>query len=56
VQVQVVDLLGNAVHQQSIPQAASTERLSLPLGRSQGMLFLHVSTLSQQQRIKLVRP
>ncbi|WP_254448882.1 putative Ig domain-containing protein [Spirosoma rhododendri] len=56
VQVQIVDLLGHAVHQQSIPQAATIERLSLPLGRSQGLLLLRVSTPAQQQQIKLLRP
>jgi hypothetical protein len=51
-----MDLTGNAVHQQLIRQATVSERLSLPLGSSQGMLLLHVSTPSQQQQIKLVRP
>ncbi|WP_245882341.1 putative Ig domain-containing protein [Spirosoma oryzae] len=56
VQVRVVDLLGNTVHHQSISQAGSIERLSVPLGRSQGVLLLRVSTPSQQQQIKLIRP
>ncbi len=56
VAVQLVDLLGIRLHQQQIRQAAATERLSLPLGRSQGMLLLHVITPAQQQQLKLVRP
>jgi hypothetical protein len=56
VEVRVVDLLGNAVHQQSLRQATAIERLSLPLGRRQGVLLLHVSTPAQRQQIKLVRP
>ncbi|WP_158500562.1 cellulose binding domain-containing protein [Spirosoma radiotolerans] len=56
VTLRLVDLQGRTVHEQRIEQAGETELVSLPLGQSRGLLLLNVSTASQQQRLKLVRP
>ncbi|UHG90082.1 T9SS type A sorting domain-containing protein [Spirosoma oryzicola] len=56
VQLKLVDLQGQTLHGQSIKEAASTDRVSLPLGNAQGILLLDVRTATQRQQIKLVRP
>lgn len=56
VQVDLIDLQGRLVHQHHIGQAASTEQISLPTGNSKGILLLTVSTASQRQQIKLLKP
>ncbi|QMW04930.1 cellulose binding domain-containing protein [Spirosoma foliorum] len=56
VSLRLVDLQGRSVHEQRIEQAGETELVSVPLGQSRGLLLLNVSTPSQQQRLKLVRP
>ncbi|UHG93465.1 cellulose binding domain-containing protein [Spirosoma oryzicola] len=56
VQLKLVDLQGKTVHGQSIKEAGSVERVSLPVGNAQGILLLDVSTATQRQQIKLLRP
>ncbi|MCK8490440.1 hypothetical protein M0L20_01175 [Spirosoma sp. RP8] len=56
VQLKLVDLQGKTLHGQSIEKAGSVERVSLPLGNAQGILLLDVSTATQRQQIKLLRP
>ncbi|UHG90674.1 cellulose binding domain-containing protein [Spirosoma oryzicola] len=56
VELKLVDLQGKMLHGQTIRQAGWLERVSLPLGTAQGMLLLEVSTATQRQQIKLVRP
>ncbi|GAB3739000.1 hypothetical protein GCM10028816_44470 [Spirosoma lituiforme] len=56
VNLKLVDLQGRAIHEQRIEQASTTEHVSLPLGSSQGQLLLRVSTDTQQQSLKLLRP
>ncbi|GAB3737536.1 cellulose binding domain-containing protein [Spirosoma lituiforme] len=56
VSLRLVDLQGHTIHEQRIQQAGETESLSLPLGQSRGQLLLRVSTESQQQSVKLLRP
>ncbi|UHG92992.1 cellulose binding domain-containing protein [Spirosoma oryzicola] len=56
VHVKLVDLQGKTLHSQSIREASSVERVSLPLGNAQGLLLLDVSTASQRQQIKILRP
>lgn len=55
VQLTLVDLQGRSVIAQRIDQASALERVSLPLGTSNGVLLLQVTTPTQQQRIKLLR-
>jgi hypothetical protein len=54
--LRLVDLQGRLVHEQCIEQAGDIEQVSLPLGTGQGTLLLNVSTVSQQQSLKLLRP
>ena len=53
--VEVVDLQGRRWHQQTLPKASSVERLSVPLGASQGLLLLQVSSEGQSQTIKVIK-
>lgn len=55
-QLKLVDLQGKLVHGQSIKEAGSVERVSLPVGNAQGILLLDARTATQRQQIKLVRP
>ena len=55
VQLNLVDLQGKSVHAQRIEQAGTVERVSLPLGTSNGVLLLQVSTSTQRQQVKLLR-
>ncbi|GAB3899555.1 beta strand repeat-containing protein [Spirosoma agri] len=55
VQLNLVDLQGKPVHTHRIEQASALERVSLPLGASNGVLLLQVSTLTQRQQVKLLR-
>jgi hypothetical protein len=54
--VELVDLQGRVLHQQGINRAAVTERVSVPMGTSQGVFLLNVSTASQRQQVKLLKP
>ncbi|MCK8495274.1 hypothetical protein M0L20_25620 [Spirosoma sp. RP8] len=56
VQLKLVDLQGKTLHGQSIKEAGSVERVSLPLANAQGIFLLDVSTATQRQQIKLLRP
>ena len=56
VNLRLVDLQGRLVHEQRIETAAGSESVRVPLGQSRGTLLLKVSTASQQQSLKLVRP
>jgi hypothetical protein len=56
VQLAVVDLKGILLYQGRIPQAASIERVSVPLGQGSGMRLLTVSTAGQRQQVKLLKP
>lgn len=56
VQLDVVDLQGRLLHQQRIQQAASIERVSVPMGNRNGILLLTVSTASQRRQVKLLKP
>ncbi|UHG93670.1 hypothetical protein LQ777_11290 [Spirosoma oryzicola] len=56
VQLKLVDLQGKTLHGQSIKQAGLVERISLPVGNAQGILLLDVSTATQRQQVKLLRP
>ena len=55
-QVNLIDLKGTIIHQQSIPQAASAERVRVPLGERSSLFLLNVSTSTQRQQVKLVKP
>jgi hypothetical protein len=55
IQLNLVDLQGKPIHAQRIGQAGELERVRLPLGASNGVFLLHVSTPTQQQRIKSLR-
>ncbi|MDB5243544.1 MAG: C-terminal target protein [Spirosoma sp.] len=56
VQLNLMDQQGRVLHQQTINQAGSTERVSVPIDNGRGLLLLTVSTDTQRQQIKLVRP
>jgi hypothetical protein len=56
VQLKLVDLQGKTLHGQIIKEAGSVERVSLPVGNAQGILLLDVSTATQRQQVKLLRP
>lgn len=56
VQVKLIDMQGKTVYGHSIKDARSVERVNLPLGNAQGLLLLDVSTTTQRQQVKLLRP
>ncbi len=56
VQLKLTDLQGKTLRRQSIDEAGTIERVSLPLDNTHGMILLDVSTATQRQNIKLVRP
>ena len=56
VQIAVVDLQGGLVGEHRIGEAAAVERVRVPLGSARGLLLLQVSTPTQHQHLKLLRP
>ncbi|UHG89597.1 putative Ig domain-containing protein [Spirosoma oryzicola] len=56
VQLQLVDQQGKPLYKHNIEEASAVERVSLPLGDVQGVLFLDISTANERQQVKLVRP
>ncbi|WP_084761801.1 reprolysin-like metallopeptidase [Spirosoma spitsbergense] len=56
VQVMLIDLQGRLLHQQRVGEATFRERVSVPLGSGKGVLLLQVSTTTQQQLVRLVKP
>lgn len=56
VQLNLVDLQGRVLHQRIIGQAGSAERVSVPVGDGNGLLLLNVSTATQRQQIKILKP
>ena len=52
----LTDLQGRALYQHRIGQAGAVERVSVPVEGQQALLLLQVSTATQRQRIKLVKP
>ena len=55
VQLNLVDSQGRVVHQYRIGEAGSTERVSVPVGDSRGVLLLQVSTPTQRKQVKLLK-
>jgi hypothetical protein len=55
-QLNLVDLQGKVLHQRSIQQAEYTQRVSVPIGERSGVFLLNVSTSTQRQQVKLVKP
>jgi hypothetical protein len=55
-QLNLIDLQGKVLHQRSIQQAESTQRVSVPMGERSGVFLLNVSTSTQHQQVKLVKP
>ena len=55
-QLNLVDLQGKVLHQQRIDQAEATQRVRVPLGEGSGLFLLNVSTSTQRQQVKLVKP
>ncbi|QIP11195.1 hypothetical protein G8759_00325 [Spirosoma aureum] len=56
VQLNLVDMQGNLLHQQRLEEAASLERVILPIRTGQGILLLQVHTAKEHQQMKLLRP
>ncbi|UHG93840.1 beta strand repeat-containing protein [Spirosoma oryzicola] len=56
VQLKLVDLQGKTLHGFSIKEAGSVERVSVPVSTAQGILLLDVSTATQRQQVKLLKP
>ncbi|WP_018621721.1 T9SS type A sorting domain-containing protein [Spirosoma luteum] len=55
-QLNLVDLQGRVLHQQRIQQPESTQRVRVPLGEGSGLFLLNVSTSTQHQQVKLIKP
>ncbi|NEU69990.1 hypothetical protein GK091_24125 [Spirosoma agri] len=55
VQLNLVDSQGRVVHQYQIDEAGPSERVSVPVGNSKGILLLQVSTPTQRQQVKLLK-
>ena len=56
VQINLVDLKGRILHQQTLPQAGEQDRVSVPVSSGQGQLLLQVSVPGQRQQFKLLKP
>ncbi len=56
VQLNLVDQQGRVLHQQRIEQAQALQRVRVPMGEQTGLFFLNVSTSTQRQQVKLVKP
>ncbi len=56
VQLNLVDLQGRVLHQQRIEQAQALQRVRVPVGAGSGVLLLNVSTPTQSQQVKLLKP
>jgi hypothetical protein len=56
VQLNLVDSQGRVLHQQRIEQAEAVQRVRVPVGAGSGVLLLNVSTSTQRQQVKLVKP
>ncbi|WP_338868462.1 FG-GAP-like repeat-containing protein [Spirosoma sp. SC4-14] len=56
VQVELVDQQGRVLLQSRIDKATQADRVSVPLGASKGALFIQVSTPTQRQQVKLLKP
>ena len=52
----LVDLQGRTVHEQLLEPAGQTEQVRMPLGSTRGLLLLEVSTATQHQTLKVLRP
>jgi hypothetical protein len=52
----LVDLQGRVLHQQRIDQPDPVQRVRVPMGEQSGLFFLNVSTPTQHQQVKLVKP
>jgi hypothetical protein len=52
----LVDLQGRVLHQQRIDQADPIQRVRVPLGEQAGLFLLNVSTPTQHQQVKLMKP
>lgn len=55
VQLNLVDLQGRSLHQQTIREASAGERVSVPIGADKGLLMLNVSTSAEQRLIRLLK-
>lgn len=53
--VRLLDTQGRSLYEQRIEQAGSLERATVPINNGQGLLFLSVSTATQQQQVKLLK-
>ncbi|QIP11531.1 hypothetical protein G8759_02235 [Spirosoma aureum] len=56
VQLNLVDMQGKVLHQQRLEEAASLERVSVPIGTGKGIILLHVNTTTEHQQVKLLKP
>ena len=56
VAVTLRNLQGRLLNQQTIERASTTNRVAVPVETGQGMLLLEVSTATERQQIKLLRP
>ena len=56
VELTLTDPQGRALHQHRIGQAGAVERVSVPVPGQQVLLLLQVSTTTQRQQIKLIKP
>jgi hypothetical protein len=56
VQLNLTDLQGRVLHQQRLVEAASLERVSVPIGTGKGLLLLQVNTATERQQVKLLKP
>jgi Leucine-rich repeat (LRR) protein len=52
----LVDLQGRVLHQQCIDQAETIQRVRVPMGEQPGLFLLNVSTPTQHQQLKVVKP
>ena len=53
--VELRDVQGRLLHQQTVNQAGTTERLMVPVSGRRGMMLLNVGTANERKTIKLVK-
>ncbi|MFD2571469.1 Ig domain-containing protein [Spirosoma soli] len=56
VQLTLIDGQGRSIYQHIISQSGAMERVTMPLGRSSGLLVVQINTAQERKAVKLLRP
>jgi len=54
--LKLVDQQGHILHKYTVPKANLIERVQIPIGNSKGLLLLEVTTDTERQQLKMIKP